>query len=164
MRASISFFEIGAFPILVFTFNEWPAHIHWYLFYETNKCEAYQNLRIHKIWRRLRDGGATSNVEGGGALTKKGTSLEKKGIFKGKSQSESIPFFLDPFGIYPYIVITLSGMISIFVSPNTSYKILLKHHTLQLGVMVWNVICERAKRENKNVKDLWGRSAKNYIL
>ena len=56
--------------------------------------------------------------------------------------------FLD-IGIYPYIVITLSGMISIFVSLHTSYKISLKHHTLQLGVM-----SEYAFTSEKNFKDL----------
>ena len=66
---------------------------------------------------------------GGGAPTKKGTFWrEKKGNLKGKIYN-----LLD-IGIYPYTVITLSGMISIFVSLYTSNKILLKYHTLQIRV------------------------------
>ena len=58
-----------------------------------------------------------------------------------------IKHFVD-IGIYPYIVITLSGMISILVSLHTSYKISLKHHTLQLGVMSgYAFTSERSERD-----------------
>ena len=39
-------------------------------------------------------------------------------------------------GIFPYIVNTLSGMFSIFLSLYASYNILLKHYTLQYGWVV----------------------------
>ena len=53
------------------------------------------------------------------------------------------------------ILIPLSGMISMFVSLFTWSKILLKHHTLQLDVMVWIL---------RKIKDLRRRSAKNLIM
>ena len=77
---------------------------------------------------------------GGGGTNKKGCLISGgggKSAFwrkKGKSQSDNIQFFY--ICIYPYVEITLSGMISIFVSFYTPYKLLLRHHTLQLGVMV----------------------------
>ena len=92
-----------------------------------------------------RGGRATSKV-GGGAPTKKGTFWKKRAPTVGNLKAK-IYNFLD-IGIYPYIVITLSGMISIFVSLHTSYKISLKNHTLQLGVMSeYAFTSERSERE-----------------
>ena len=46
-----------------------------------------------------------------------------------------------------------------------SYNKLLKYHTLQLGVILWIFISERAKPCSEEKKeDLWGHTAKNYIL
>ena len=82
---------------------------------------------------------------GGGGTNKKGHFLEKKRAPTVGNLKAKIYNFLD-IGIYPYIVITLSGMISIFV--HTSYKISPKHHTLQLGVMSeYAFTSERSERE-----------------
>ena len=79
------------------------------------------------------DHGRSSDFQSGGrAPTKRGTFWKKKGIYSGKSQHKNIQFL--NIGIYPYIVITLSEMISIFVSLYTSYNILL-NSILHLGVM-----------------------------
>ena len=95
---------------------------------------------------------------GGGALTKKGTLWGKRAPTKGNLKAK-IFNFLD-IGIYPYNLITLSVMISIFVSLYTSYTILLKHHTLQLGVMVEKNHLRASKASEEFFLDLWGRSAK----
>ena len=104
-----------------------------------------------------RGGGATSKV-GGGGTNEKGHFLGKKGTYKGKSQSENKQF-LD-IGIYPLNLITLSGMISIFVSLYTSYKILLfKASYLAVG-------CDGRKnhlRARTNIRFVRSQ-CKNYIL
>ena len=83
---------------------------------------------------------------GGGHQQKRALSGKKRAPTVGNLKAK-INNFLD-IGIYPYIVITLSGMISIFVSLHTSYKISLKHHTLQLGVMSeYALTSERSERE-----------------
>ena len=74
-----------------------------------------------------RGGVATSKVGGGGGTNKKGT-FWKKGHLQREISQRKYNFCLD-IGIYPYNVITLSGMISLYAS----YEILLKHHTLQLA-------------------------------
>ena len=99
--------------------------------------------------KRKREGsGAAERLPKWGAPTKKGTFWKKKRAPTVGNLKAKIYNFLD-IGIYPYIVITLSGMISIFVSLHTSYKISLKHHTLQLGVMSeYAFTSERSEREN----------------
>ena len=73
-------------------------------------------------------------MEGGGHEQKRALPGKKGHLQKGNLKAK-INNFLD-ISIDPYIGITLSEMISIFVSPYASYKILLKHHTLHLSVMV----------------------------
>ena len=115
----------------------------------TNLPTSYQDL-ITSDWsfqRFTRDQGA-GNASFWPGAAKRLPKLEgegaprKNGTFKGKSQSEI--YNVLHIGIYPYTVITLSGMMSIFVSLYTQYKILFKHHTLQLSVMVLKFICDRA--------------------
>ena len=78
---------------------------------------------------------------GEGGTKKEGHFLEKGAPPKGNLKTD-IYNFLDT-SINPYILISLSGVISIFLSLYTPYKILLKHHALQLGVMVRTFICKR---------------------
>ena len=99
-------------------------------------------MHVHVQMFTCRGGRATSKGH-----QQKGHFLEKKGAPTVGNLKAKIYHFLD-IGIYPYIVITLSGMISIFVSLHTSYKISLKHHTLQLGVMSeYAFTSERSERE-----------------
>ena len=72
--------------------------------YKSNKYPIKFDLNNEEVKSEFkhgaRGGGATSKV-GGGGTNKKGHFVEKKGTFKGKSQSENIQF-LD-IGIYPII-------------------------------------------------------------
>ena len=89
-----------------------------------------RDLRFSEQGRRsdFQSGGG-----GGGWTNKRGHFLEKKkGTYKRKSQSENLLDIV----IYPPHCDYITRLLSIIVSLYTSYKILFKHHTLQLGVMV----------------------------
>ena len=91
---------------------------HWKPFLEPFLCDHWSRICATSQRRR-----SDFQSGGGGGHQQKRALPGKKGTYKGKSQSENKQF-LD-IGIYPYNLITLSGMISIFVSLYTSYKILL---------------------------------------
>ena len=76
------------------------------------------------MYHKGRGGRATSKLGGGGVDQHKWALSRKKGAPTTGNSKRKYTFFLD-IGIYPYIVITLSGMISIFVSLSTPNKILL---------------------------------------
>ena len=87
---------------------------------------------------------------GGGGPTKKGTFCKKGAPTKG-NLSENV-HFLD-IGIYPYVVITLSGMFSMFVSLFTWSKILLMHHAFAVWCDRLNIYLRASEvSEQKNLR------------
>ena len=85
---------------------------------------------------------------GGGHQQKRALSEEKRAPTVGNLKAK-IYNFLD-IGTYPCIVITLSGMISIFVSLHASYKISLKHHTfIWVGCLNMQLRASEINEKNK---------------
>ena len=151
MRAKYWYVMVTSSDVL--SKNVWEAdkkHPYHPILSHAGPAERFSNLvggggRL-KYLRSGRGGRATSKV-GGGGTNKKGHFLEKKGHLHWEISKRKSYHFLD-IGIYPYIVITLPGMISLFVSLHTSYKISLKHHTVQLGGMSeYALTSERSERE-----------------